>query len=570
MVTWALLAALGCHGCGDGAIEIDGDPDSAIDDTVPDTGGDAADTGDSASDTDTSLELDSCDQNGNLGEAPDADGDGFVGTDDGGDDCDDTRDNVYPGAPDPCDDIDQDCDGEPVPPGSCGEAGDIAAAAWVVIEGNADVHYVQFASASLHGDERAWLAIDGADVEQDASSRLGFFDGSTLGAQPRPAVESWSGTWGDALGTVTPAGDVDGDGLGDAWALWQSAGGVYATFALLPGPISGPPCTLDEVHDRAATAVSNSTVGGSSISMWDAGFDVDGDGLGDARVSLNPASGEIREYLLDGRTMATLAGEVELDRTFRYATRDEDAGLGLTPVAVPDLDGDGADDMVLGHDCGRATYDGGLAVISGADFLAAVAAGGSLSDGATLVCSRGEDHTWSLPVNLRTPPDRAADVDGDGHPELLLGGQAAPEEDGFLAFIDVHDADDTPMEDRLLVQIAGVASNSAYAASIVRSTHFGPSPSQQWLGLFGAKGSCVFRVSDLVLGGVTNQDALRGTCLDDADDIYTVMEDLVDLDGDGIPEWVFSNDNTLLGDVPAGRVTIIHGFEPPYDDATRW
>ncbi len=569
MVTWALLAAVGCSACS-GGIDLVGNPDTAGNDSATDTGGDTADTGDSTIDSDTSTQIDSCDENGSLGEGSDADGDGFIALEEGGDDCDDTRDNVYPGAPDPCDDLDQDCDGDPVPPGSCGEAGDIAAAAWVVIEGNADVPYVQFASASLNADGQAWMAIDGADVQHDASSRLGFFDGSTLGSNPRPAVENWSGTWGDALGTAAPAGDVDGDGVGDAWALWQSAGSVYATFALLPGPLSGPPCTLDEVHDRAATAVSNSTVGGSSIYMWDAGFDVDGDGLGDARVSLNPSSGEVREYLLDGATAATLEGEIELDRTFGYATRDSAAGLGATPVAVADLDGDGLDDMVMEHECGRSTYDGGVAVVTGADFVAAVASGGTLGDGASLVCSRSEDHTWSLMLNLWNAPDRAADVDGDGHVDLLLAGEATPEDAGFLAFIDLHNPDSTPMEDRVLVEVAGAGSNAAYAAGLVRGTHFGVTPSDQWIGVIGTRGGCIWRVADLDLGGVTEANSLRGPCIQDPDSWYTTLEELVDLDGDGLPEWLFEDSGETIDGVPLGRVTVIHGFEPPYDDATRW
>ena len=64
------------------------------DDTGPDTG-DTADAGDTAdSVVDPSL--------------VDADGDGY--TPDAGD-CDDTRPNVYPGAPDYCDGLDADCDG---------------------------------------------------------------------------------------------------------------------------------------------------------------------------------------------------------------------------------------------------------------------------------------------------------------------------------------------------------------------------------------------------------------------------------------------------------------------------
>ena len=51
----------------------------------------------------------------------DADNDGFTVADG---DCDDSRPHVHPGAPDYCDGLDADCDGEPIPPGSCSQPGD--------------------------------------------------------------------------------------------------------------------------------------------------------------------------------------------------------------------------------------------------------------------------------------------------------------------------------------------------------------------------------------------------------------------------------------------------------------
>ncbi len=564
-MTWALLAALGCTGCGGGFDPV-GNPDTARDDTAPDTGGD---TGDSTVDSDSSPEVDSCDENGSLGDGPDADGDGFVATAEGGDDCDDTRDNVYPGAPDPCDDLDQDCDGEPMPEGSCGEAGDVAEAAWVVIEGDADVSLVHLASPSWHGDGPAWLGVLGVDVEHNAKSRWGLFEGSTLGDQPRPAVEGWSGTWGEALGAIFPIGDADGDGTADAWAEWQSGSSAYGAYLLLPGPVLGARCTLDEVHQRSTVSVTNSTVAGSGLYMLDAGFDADGDGLSDARASLHPESGPVREYLLDGATVATIDGEVELAAAFSHATRDEDDGFAYWPQAVPDVDGDGADDLVVLHDCGAVTTNGGVAVISGVDFVAAAVAGGALIDSAFLVCSRGEASDWSVP-SLWNAPDRAADVNGDGHPDLVLGGEAVEEEDGFVAFVDLTNLDDAPMEDRVLIEVAGASSNASGAATNIRGTHFGPDISSQWLVLGDRRGYCLFGVFDFALGGVTDYQSLAAPCFEYPGSWDTVLRELVDLDGDSFPEWLFEDSQEKLDGIDIGRVTIVHGFEPPYDDPTRW
>ena len=49
---------------------------------------------------------------GGGGSVTDGDGDGFASAADGGEDCDDTREDVFPGATEDCDTVDNDCDGE--------------------------------------------------------------------------------------------------------------------------------------------------------------------------------------------------------------------------------------------------------------------------------------------------------------------------------------------------------------------------------------------------------------------------------------------------------------------------
>ena len=104
----------------------------------------------------------------------DQDGDGYLAIEVGGDDCDDRRDSAYPGAPEVCDPFDHDCDGEPLEPGVCATP-------------------------------------------------------PTVG---QAASHSWAGGYGDAFwpdgtGLVRPAGDLDGDGVGEAIIMAEWGAALY-------------------------------------------------------------------------------------------------------------------------------------------------------------------------------------------------------------------------------------------------------------------------------------------------------------------------------------------------------
>jgi hypothetical protein len=103
-------------------VTFDAGPDVAAIETGIDSGSDGADL------TDVSIDAsDVGDQDGHEGpdvprdvraDAPgdvadpcDQDGDGFRATSCGGDDCDDARADVHPGAIEPCDGVDENCDG---------------------------------------------------------------------------------------------------------------------------------------------------------------------------------------------------------------------------------------------------------------------------------------------------------------------------------------------------------------------------------------------------------------------------------------------------------------------------
>jgi hypothetical protein len=73
--------------------------------------GDCDDTNPSLNPMATDLVGDDIDQNCDGVDGFDGDGDGYASEDSGGDDCDDTHANVYPGAPEDCLTLDNDCNG---------------------------------------------------------------------------------------------------------------------------------------------------------------------------------------------------------------------------------------------------------------------------------------------------------------------------------------------------------------------------------------------------------------------------------------------------------------------------
>ncbi len=176
-----------------------------------DTGADTADSGDTADTADTAA-------------SDDADGDGVLVDED----CDDHNPTAYPGAPETCDGVDQDCD-------------------TLIDEGAASVAYVSFLIAGgAPTTGGAWYGYDaednlvlvGTDADADgvleSYQRYEWTDGlqtaeeqSNDGVHPSYRVEYTR----NAFGAITDAQmDTDGDGDWDfAYGYWYE-GEVYAGY----------------------------------------------------------------------------------------------------------------------------------------------------------------------------------------------------------------------------------------------------------------------------------------------------------------------------------------------------
>ncbi|GDX83261.1 hypothetical protein LBMAG42_50720 [Deltaproteobacteria bacterium] len=382
------------------SVEPEGRPEPA--DTgmpaIPDSGDsarDSAETGDSAGETGDSGE-------DSAPPAVDADGDGSFSDLD----CDDADATVFPGAVDPCDDVDQDCDGVTWRPGSCA-----APRPWeeVITEVVVDAQYRALPVDDMTGDGRNdWLVYVNDLVLPTA-------DGGTAGGNvlyaggPRPVIPVPAPM--DRLGcvvhkygaTLHPIGDINGDGLGDLLDenLFE---GVYGLI-LAPLPSDG---TCVDLRNGYSAVFDGNWWGEPGVANWDVGGDLDGDG--------------IRDFVADDFGDPTVYDDpAGLVSVFRGAVYGDPVAYLLTSSGIPtssppkiieDLDGDGLGEVAVS----RREYGTPSLVISGPD---AVAGDGAYGEDLAFITldNEGLGVISSQEGRLRT----AGDWTGDGVADLLVG-----------------------------------------------------------------------------------------------------------------------------------------------------
>jgi hypothetical protein len=335
----------------------------------------------------------------------DDDGDGFHPC---GGDCDDDDATIYPGVFELNDGVDNNCDGD---------------VDWLNL-GNADARILGVADGDMVGASVSALAdvnddgfddlLVGATGVNNGSGAVYLFHGPVSGdlsTTDADAVLTGEAIGDAAGGAITPAGDVDGDGITDllvgaptASYRGNDAGAAY----LLLGPISSGSLSSaqrrfagETIEDQAATRIA-------------AGGDVDGDGKDDLLIGApyaERASQGAAYLILDAADGASIGLE-NADLILRGEVSGDQAGFG---VAVGgDLNGDGLADMVVGAPL--AGGYGRVHVIYGD----ASPAGSLDSDDATISGRANGDRAGHVLAWV-------GDVDWDGHQDLLIG---APGADG--------------------------------------------------------------------------------------------------------------------------------------------
>ncbi len=362
-------------------------PTGTSDDTATETGGDSGDT------TDTSDTGEPCDTGFPVqtvwGE--DADGDGELSIEHGGEDCDDTHPFVYPGAPEACDRLDHDCDGDPLAPGVCaGEIPGDQVVGWSWVGGFEEPNYADSLDSiailpDTNGDGLGELAIDcyycSAVLHDYGPPDLAWIGGGVLILQDRGSpLGSWVGEdvvqifpdyGGPGVDNLLHAGDVNGDGVSDlVWAEDYWYVGVSA------GPFAWDDdrrCPIESLlHDAEALWLGATYQLGWRALLAD--LDLDDDGFDDLIIGGQELYPEYTNtmyfYVVPGREhlgenqrlteeVMVFTGDLELNVWYDHAL-----------VSLGDLDGNGQVDVLV-SDLGRSGDEGTYAVIvPGPDLVA--------------------------------------------------------------------------------------------------------------------------------------------------------------------------------------------------------
>ncbi|MCB9759231.1 MAG: FG-GAP repeat protein [Alphaproteobacteria bacterium] len=414
------------------------------------------------------------------------------------------------------------------------------------------------AAGDVGGDGR-----DDAVLIGNGSGELLIFSGASM-SRSHPVLDAPDLTLDDMSSPNQVAlTDVDGDGLDDVLVSALGADGGAGTDVGAVYVLLGAELTAAAVADVATWWVEGDDRQ-ERLGQAVAGGDLDGDGYGDVAVGEPMADAPAREagevYVFLGvRGASGAAVGSDADLTFGGGSRNGHFGTSVAVLA--DIDGDGFHELAVGAPDadGGGTDSGSLGLWFGGAMTA-----GYLSDADVQV-----DGDAASAFLGREPAD-AADVDGDGLAELIVGSEGRS---GALVFpgtgwlfLGSSLTGGTVSAAAAHARVEGDANNAAlglYGSGFRLGDTDGDGRAELLGGAGGSGYIYLWNADELAAGGdlgvADAAIALLGE--DSPDDRFGRQVVVGDLDGDGAVELLATASRAGALAEQAGA---LYAFDPPY------